>query len=97
VLEDIVHLGYELHVAVLDTVVHHFDIVAGADGADVGEARPVRGLRGALGEDCLHRVVRLAWTARHEAWAMPGTFLATRNTHSDKEYSFFIQLIASAD
>lgn len=39
------HLGDELHVAILDAVVHHLDVVAGADVAEVGGAWPVVDLR----------------------------------------------------
>lgn len=35
------HLGDELHVSVLDAVVHHLDVVAGADAAQVGGAGPI--------------------------------------------------------
>ena len=37
--QQVVRLGDELHVGVLDAVVHHLDEVAGAVGADVGAAR----------------------------------------------------------
>ena len=36
--QQVIGLGNELHIAVLDAVVHHLDVVAGAAGADVRHA-----------------------------------------------------------
>ena len=61
VLEQVVGLGDELHVAVLDAVVDHLDEVAGAAGAAVGDAglAVAGGLGGDLVEDRLEVLVGL--------------------------------------
>mmetsp|Transcript_2282 Transcript_2282/g.9099 ORF Transcript_2282/g.9099 Transcript_2282/m.9099 type:complete len:351 (+) Transcript_2282:770-1822(+) len=51
VLQDVVRLGDELHVAVLDAVVHHLDEVARTALADVRHARPGVDLRRDLLDD----------------------------------------------
>ena len=38
-VQQVVSFGDELHVAVLDAVVHHLDEVPGAVGSDMGDAR----------------------------------------------------------
>jgi hypothetical protein len=47
-LEDVVSLGDELHVSVLDTVVNHLDVVTGTTFSDPVAARLSVGLSGGL-------------------------------------------------
>ena len=61
VAQQVVGLGDQLHVGVLDAVVHHLDEVAGAVGADVGAARLAVDLRGDLFQHRAERLVRLGW------------------------------------
>jgi hypothetical protein len=52
--EQVVGLGDELDVGVLDAVVHHLDVVSGAARADVHAARGVVDDGRDPGEDLLH-------------------------------------------
>ena len=60
VAQQVVGLGDQLHVGVLDAVVDHLHVVARAVGADVGAARRAVDLGGDRGEDLLDLVVGLA-------------------------------------
>ncbi len=78
-LQQVVDLGDELHVAVLDPVVHHLDVVPGPARAHVGDARlAVVGLCGDGAEDGGERVPRRARAARHDRWSVKRAFLAAR-------------------
>ena len=58
-VQQVVGLGDELHVAVLDAVVHHLHVVAGAARAHVRDARlAVFGLGGDRAQDRRERVPR---------------------------------------
>ena len=79
-LQQVVDLGDELHVAVLDPVVHHLDVVPGPARAHVGDARlAVVGLCGDGAEDGGERVPRRARAARHDRWSVKRAFLAARH------------------
>ena len=60
VAQQVVGLGDQLHVGVLDAVVDHLHVVARAVGADVGAARLAVDLGGDRGEDLLDLAVGLA-------------------------------------
>ncbi len=75
--EQVVGLGDELHVGVLDAVVHHLDEVPRAVRADVRTARlPVDLRRNAL-QQRAERLVGLGRAARHDARAVQRALLAT--------------------
>src|SRR5690606_30153007 len=91
VAEQVVGLGDQLHVGVLDAVVHHLHEVPGAVGADVGAAgRPVH-----LGGDVLQGGaegrVGLGGAARHDAGAVQGPFLPAGDAGSDEVDALFAQ------
>ena len=83
-VEDFVGFGNELHVAILDAVVHHLDEVAGAVRSDVGDAWP--GI--ALGRDGIknrgHVLVRLAVASGHERRPVAGAFFAAGDAHAEE-------------
>ena len=58
VVQQVVRLGDQLHVGVLDAVVHHLHVVARAAVTDVGAARRAVDLRGDAREHRLDEVVR---------------------------------------
>ena len=69
-LQHVVGLGDQLHVAVLDAVVHHLHVVPRAERAHILDARlAVVGLGGHRQEDRRERVPRLARAAGHDARA----------------------------
>ncbi len=74
--DEVVRLGDELHVGVLDAVVHHLDEVAGAVVADVRDARLALGDRGDRAQDGAERDPRLVRAAGHERRAEEGALLA---------------------
>src|SRR6478752_3098345 len=72
----VVRLGDQLHVGVLDAVVHHLDEVPGTVGADVGAARRAVDVRRDLLQDRAERLVRLGRTTRHDGRAVQRALLA---------------------
>src|SRR5215213_6266745 len=84
VAEQVVGLGDELDVGVLDAVVDHLDVVAGAVGADVGAARGAVDLRRDRGEDLLDVGVGLLGAARHDARAVERALLAARDADAEE-------------
>ena len=74
--EQVVRLGDELDVGVLDAVVHHLDVVPGATGADVHAARGVVDDGRDRGEDLLHLGVGGGVAAGHDARPEQRTLLA---------------------
>ena len=83
--QDVVRLGDELHVAVLDAVVHHLDEVAGAVGPDVRDARPGVGLapRSPRGSARIARHASLR-AARHQRRTEARALLAARHAAADE-------------
>mmetsp|Transcript_4155 Transcript_4155/g.13384 ORF Transcript_4155/g.13384 Transcript_4155/m.13384 type:complete len:478 (+) Transcript_4155:362-1795(+) len=79
--EHIVRLCDQLHVPILDPVVHHLDVVATARAADVRRAWTVVHLRRHLEQNRLQRIERLLRAARHERGAVARAVLATRHAH----------------
>ena len=82
--EQVVGLGDELHVGVLDAVVDHLDEVAGAVGADVGDARLAVGDRGDRREDRAERLVGLRGAAGHDRRAVERALLAAGDAGADE-------------
>ena len=82
-VEQVVGLGDELHVRVLDAVVHHLHVVPGAVGADVGAAGGAVDLGGDAGEHRLDLGVRLGGAAGHDARALERPGLAARHPGAD--------------
>ncbi len=64
--DEVVGLGDQLHVGVLDAVVHHLDEVTGAVVADVGDARLALGDRGDRLQDRSERDPGLVGAAGHD-------------------------------
>jgi hypothetical protein len=95
-LEQAVGLADELHVAVLDAVVHHLHVVAGAARADVNDA----GLAVHLGrdalEDRLHHFPRGKRPARHDRRALARAFFAARHTRADEAQALAAQVRIAA-
>jgi hypothetical protein len=83
-VQHVVGLRDELHVAVLDAVVHHLDEMPGPVGTDVRHARS--GLR--LRRDGLEHVLdprpRRGGAARHDRRAEARAFFAARDTAADE-------------
>ncbi len=88
---DVVRLGDELHVAVLDAVVHHLDEVPGAARPDVGHARAVVHLRRDGLPDGADLLVRLAVPARHQRRPPQRTLLAARDAGADEVEALCLQ------
>ena len=77
VAQQVIALGDQLHVGVLDAVVDHLHVVPGAVGADVGAARRPVDVGGDRLEDRLDRlVVGLAVAAGHDARPVQRSLLA---------------------
>ena len=80
--QQVVRLGDELHVGVLDAVVHHLHEVAGAVGADVRAARHAVDLGRDLLEDRAERLVGLLGAAGHDRRAEQRALLAAGDARS---------------
>jgi hypothetical protein len=91
VAHDVVGLGDQLHVAVLDAVVHHLDEVPAPPGPDVGDAGAVVHLCGDRFPDRADRLVRDAVAAGHQARAPQRALLATGNARADEAEPFGLQ------
>ena len=83
-MQDVVGFGDELHVAVLDAVVHHLHVVAGPARADVGHARLAIDLGGDGGEDRLDQSVGIGLTAGHHAGTPQRAFLPAGYAHAQE-------------
>jgi hypothetical protein len=82
--QQVVGLGDQLHVGVLDAVVHHLHEVPGAVGADVHAAgRPVD-LGGDVLQQRAERRVGLRRPARHDAGAVQRALLAAGDAGADE-------------
>ena len=84
VAQQLVGLADQLHVGVLDAVVHHLDEVPGAVGADVGAARHAVDVRGDLLEQRAQRLVGLGGPARHDRRAVQRALLAAGDPGADE-------------
>ena len=84
VAQEVVGLRDQLHVGVLDAVVDHLHVVAGAVGADVRAARLAVHLGGDRGEDLLDVGVGLARPARHDRGAIERALLTAGDARADE-------------
>jgi hypothetical protein len=82
--EQVVGLGDELHVGVLDAVVDHLDEVAGAVGADVRAARGSVDVGADRLEHGAQGLVGLRRSARHDRRAEQRALLAAGDSHADE-------------
>ena len=82
--EQVVSLGDELHVGVLDAVVHHLDEVAGAVRADVRAARDAVHVRADRLQHRAEGLVGLDRAARHDRGAVQRALLAAGYAHADE-------------
>ena len=82
--QQVVRLGDELDVRVLDAVVDHLHEVTRPVGPDVGAARNAIDLGGDCGEHFLDTCVGLACTTGHEAGAVQRALLPTRDAAADE-------------
>mmetsp|Transcript_3825 Transcript_3825/g.8257 ORF Transcript_3825/g.8257 Transcript_3825/m.8257 type:complete len:521 (+) Transcript_3825:110-1672(+) len=96
-LEDGVSLTDALHVRVLDTVVDHLDVVAGARASDVGGAGASLGLGSDLLNDGLDQVVSLARATGHERGAVTCALLTAGDTHGEVHNALLLAGLATAD
>mmetsp|Transcript_762 Transcript_762/g.1627 ORF Transcript_762/g.1627 Transcript_762/m.1627 type:complete len:253 (-) Transcript_762:117-875(-) len=87
-LQDGIRLSDELHVAVLDAVVHHLDVVAAPARSDVTHARTVIHLCCDFHEDGFDDIPSFLGAARHERGAVAGALLAATHTHTHVPDSF---------
>ena len=80
-----VGISYELHVAILDTVVHHLDEVASTTLTYPSAARsPVLGLSCNAGEDRLNAGPSFFCAARHDGRTVQSTLFTARDTTADE-------------
>jgi len=96
-LEDIVSLGDELHVTVLDTVVNHLDVVTSSRITNPVAARLTIDLSGSLLEDLLDVRPGSSGTSGHEGRTVTGTLLTSRNTGTNEEETLGLELLGAAD
>ncbi|SCE28402.1 hypothetical protein GA0115253_104092 [Streptomyces sp. Termitarium-T10T-6] len=95
--QQVVRLGDQLHVRVLDAVVHHLHEVTRAVRADVrGARRAVLRLRGDPLQHRAQRRVGLRRTARHDAGPVQRALLAAGDPHPDEMDPALAQLLLAA-
>lgn len=90
------HLANKLHVTILDTVVHHLDVVARTFVTNPLAARLAIG----LGRNALKNILDvwpcLLITTWHDRRAVSGTLLTTRDTGSDEADALGLEVLGSA-
>ena len=91
-----VRFANELHVAVLDAVVHHFHVMAGAVRSDIGAAGLAVYLRGNGGEDRFNEPVGRFLAAGHDRRTFQRAFFAARHAGADEADAFRFKLAAAA-
>src|SRR6266567_3208592 len=84
VLEDCISFTNQLYVAVLDAVVHHFNVMAGAIRSHVSATRFAIHLRGNFAENGCDDFPGFARAAGHERWTFERAFFATGDTAAYK-------------
>ena len=97
VAQQLVGLADQLHVGVLDAVVHHLDEVPGAVGADVGAAGHAVDVRGDLLEQRAERLVGLGRAARHDRRAVERALLAAGDAGADEVQAALADRLLAAD
>ena len=96
VAQQVVGLGDQLDVGVLDAVVDHLHVVARAVGADVGAARRAVDLGGDRGEDVLDVVVGLARAAGHDARPVQRALLAAGHADAEEAQAALVHRLVAA-
>ena len=81
---DVIGFGDELHVAVLDAVVDHLDVMTAAAGTDVANAGTVGAFSRDGDEHRLEDVVGLAGATGHQTRSPESAKLTTGDTHADE-------------
>ena len=76
-LKDIVCLTNELHVTILDTVMNHFNEMAGTTFSDVNDTGLTLDFSRDSFKDRLHDLPGALWATRHDGGAFECTFLAS--------------------
>ena len=95
---DLVRLADQLHVAVLDPVVHHLHEVTGAVAADpVAARRAVLDLGGDRLEDRLDVRPRGRRAARHDRRPLERALFAARHAGADVEQAARLEILGAAD
>ena len=89
--QQVVRLRDELHVGVLDAVVHHLHEVPGTVGTDVGAARHAVDLGRDLLEDRAERLVRLLGAAGHDRRAEQRTLLTAGDARAHEVQALLAQ------
>ena len=97
VAQQLVGLADELHIGVLDAVVHHLHEVPGAVGADVGAARHAVDVRGDLLEQRAERLVGLGRAAGHDRRALQRALLAAGDAGADEVQPALADRLLAAD
>ena len=92
-----VSLTNDLHVGVLDAIVHHLHEVASAIWTDVGAARHAIDLRGDGLQQWAQVFVGLLGATGHDGGAVESTFFATGNARADEHESTLGHLALTAD
>ena len=95
--DQVVGLRDQLHVGVLDAVVHHLHEVACAVVADVGHARLALCDRGDRLEDRPESHPRLVGAARHDRWAVERTLFAAGDACTDEVDARLTDRLLAAD
>src|SRR5437762_10299827 len=86
----------QLHVAVLDSVVHHLDVMTGAVRAHVSTARFAIHLGGNLAENFLDNFPGLAWAAGHQRCTFERAFFPAGNAAANKMNPASFEISAAA-
>jgi hypothetical protein len=96
-LDQVIGLGDQLHVGVLDAVVDHLDEVAGAVRPDVGAARLTVDLRRNALQERTQRLVGLARTTGHDRRTIQRTLLTAGDTGADEVQTVGLEFGFAAD
>ena len=97
VAQQLVGLADQLHVGVLDAVVHHLHEVPRAVGPDVRAARHAVDVRGDLLEQRAERLVGLGGTAGHDRRAVQRALLAAGDARADEVQATLAHRLLAAD
>ena len=90
VFHKLVCLANQLHIAVFDTVVYHFDEMSRTIPADpIATRLTLRGFRGNRLENRFNSFPCTLISARHDRRAVPRAFLSAGDSHADKQNTFF--------
>ena len=85
-----------MNIAVLDAVVHHFDVVAGPVRPHVTAARFAINLRCDLAKNRRDHLVGFLRSARHQRRAFERSFFSAGNAAADKVNSLPLEFLATA-